>query len=134
MSDESKTVELAPLTPEAIAELSPGIRGAVLWLRSHGFDTCDSGDGSNAAAGMECAVDYPMIAIRATRETLLDEADRCAALLQARGIPTVTGGGSCSELTDSVQVEASYVPGQSSVIILVESGDKDYLASIPVTP
>ena len=42
---------------EVIAACDPGIRDVVQALRSLGFDTTDSGDGSKAA-WMECALDY----------------------------------------------------------------------------
>lgn len=43
------------ITPEELAEVSPGVRELVRRLNECGFTTCDSGDGSNFAAGMECA-------------------------------------------------------------------------------
>ncbi len=46
-------------------QLSPGIRGMVRWLReAWGYETVDSGDGSNWAAGQEGAMPIPMVAIQ----------------------------------------------------------------------
>lgn len=36
-----------PLSAEDLAGLDPGIVDAVVWLRAHGFDTTDSGDGAS---------------------------------------------------------------------------------------
>lgn len=69
-----------PLDQDEVDKLSPGIRNAVLWMRKNGFETTDSGDGSNYGQGMECAVPYPMIAIVVSKADLLDEADRLAEL------------------------------------------------------
>ena len=52
------------LTQDVIDNLSPGIRGAVLWLRQRGWETTDSGDGTNYKEGMGCAPPCPMVSIK----------------------------------------------------------------------
>lgn len=120
------------LDQDEINALSPGIRGAVLWLRKNGFETTDSGDGSNYGQGMECAVPYPMIAIVVSKADLLDEADRLAELLSKEGLPlqwTNTKGKTQPE--DAVQVQATYDAGDNSCLIIVsEFGEKGYLARL----
>jgi hypothetical protein len=51
------------------ATLSPGVRNLVLALRERGIMTQDSGDGSNFAEGMSCALPYPHVAIVCPAET-----------------------------------------------------------------
>ena len=41
-----------------INDIAEGVRQEVQWLNDFGFPTCDSGDGSNFEAGMECALPY----------------------------------------------------------------------------
>lgn len=57
---------LRPLDP---ATLSPGVRDLVLALRERGLMTTDSGDGSNYANGMGCALPYHHVAIPCPAET-----------------------------------------------------------------
>ncbi|MCK9513101.1 MAG: hypothetical protein M0R28_17995 [Pigmentiphaga sp.] len=68
-----------PLTPEQIAKLSPLVRDLVVALRDAGFETTDSGDGSNYAAGMECAVPFKMVAIVCRPSELATTADLLCA-------------------------------------------------------
>lgn len=96
------------LSPEVIEGLSPGIRDAVLWFRSYGFNTTDSGDGSNYAAGMEGALPYPMIAIRTTASFLIHDCCLIRSLLYRLGIPSA-----------DVVVEGSYNPDDWVAMILV---------------
>lgn len=114
-------------------ELSPGIRGAVKWLRDNGFNTCDSGDGSNFEQGMECAWEQPMVIIAVSREKLLSEADRLLALLEAEGVPlTPQGGDDPHEPQDCVMVDAVYLPAQNGrcIISVVEIGERGLLATL----
>ena len=41
-------------------EIDPGIRHVVKAINDAGYETSDSGDGTKV--GMECAVDFPMVA------------------------------------------------------------------------
>jgi len=84
-------------------DIDPGVRDWVLRIRSFGFITTDSGDGtSKAVDGVlpEGAVDYPHVHMTCTRETLLDEADRL--------LRVVMDGGS---------VQASYDPVDGSALL-----------------
>lgn len=63
--------------------MNPGIRRTVRWLRTHGFRTCDSGDG--ATHDHECDRDYAYVAIR--DDDRPDEtATRLLGLLREMGI------------------------------------------------
>ena len=81
-------------------DLDAGIRFTVRFLRAHGFDTCDSGDGSKAGT-MEGALDVPHVFIRSTPETLIRDADRLRELvariphaeIQATYDPKIAGRG-----------------------------------------
>ncbi len=81
--------------------LDPGIEKTVLWLREHGFDTTDSGDGKataryyadqpveESASAMHfcCAIlDFPHVAIRVESHELSTKADSLFLLLHARGV------------------------------------------------
>jgi hypothetical protein len=70
-----------PLPPSTLEKMSAGIRDTVVWLRSLGFETTDSGDGSNHAAGMDCALPYPMVAVRVESRHLIAESYRLRAVL-----------------------------------------------------
>lgn len=52
------------LKQEVIDKLSPGVRDLVIYLNHCGFETTDSGDGSNYADGMEGAMPVPMVAVK----------------------------------------------------------------------
>lgn len=67
---------LTPIT----GTLNPGIVRVVEWLRAHGFDTTDSGDG--ATHDHPCDRPYPYVSMRGTES----DARRLAALLRARGV------------------------------------------------
>ena len=49
-------------------QLCPGIREAVRWFHHWSWDTTDSGDGSHATAGMEGALDIPMVVVAVADE------------------------------------------------------------------
>jgi hypothetical protein len=67
--------------------LTPGIQKTVVWLRQHGFETTDSGDGvTNVAAGMEEALDYPHVMISVLPESLVEKTSLLLRLIEARGI------------------------------------------------
>lgn len=67
------------------ADINPGIRKTVEWLQSHGFKTCDSGDGETH--DHECDLPMPYVHIMVPfPELLVEEADRLASLLKGVGI------------------------------------------------
>ena len=73
---------------EFYESLSPKIRKLVRKLNEWGFDTTDSGDGTNYKEGMECAVPYPMVVILLDREKKdpFEETDRLTKLLTDAGV------------------------------------------------
>lgn len=71
-------------TETPIEEMNPGIRRTVQWLRSHGFQTCDSGDGKTREH--ECDRPTAYVTIRVAPEKMHEEADRLFALLKAHGV------------------------------------------------
>ena len=67
-------------------EISPRVRRVVQLLRSAHLTTTDSGDGSNHAAGMECAVPFPMVAIKTSPALAYDDLRRARHLLTMAGV------------------------------------------------
>lgn len=103
-----------PLPPEILDGLSPGIRDLVVDLRAAGFNTCDSGDGSNYEDGMECAVPFRMIAIVVSIERLASETARLAEWCRARPLDW-----------PAYQIEGSWNPAESTpLILLTEASDE----------
>lgn len=96
------------LSQEVIDGLSPKIRNLVILLNSCGFRTTDSGDGTNAADGMPCAMDIPMVYVASTRDNCVDDADRIAKILRLR-----------LKEEASWHIEANYSPmdGHAGVLI-----------------
>jgi hypothetical protein len=109
--------------------LDPGIRTTVLWLREHGFDTRDSGDGVskidvNAGDDDFAALWYPHVAIIVPPDQLIAEARRLLKLLFARGIRIDEQGPD-----ESVPaIEASFDPA-NDIAMIVLSGVDDKLMS-----
>jgi len=54
---------MGKLTKMTIANLNPEIRDLVVWLNEMGYETTDSGDGTNHTNGMEGALEFPHIAV-----------------------------------------------------------------------
>jgi len=88
-------------------QISPGVRDLVRELRGRGFETTDSGDGSNHAAGMECALPFRHVAIVTT---IQDMEDVVAEL--AYHYPTA-------------KIDASWSPGEPAVVLLMPDGCED---------
>jgi hypothetical protein len=106
--------KVEPLTEEQFNALDPGIRRTVKWLRENGFETTDSGDGSKAAT-MECALNYPNVAIRIDDPDALQfEADRLYELLSGRDIDLAPQGTDCEPY-----IQATYDPADGSAILLL---------------
>lgn len=68
-------------------DINPGIVRTVKWLRSHGFATCDSGDGVTHAHS--CDRDHAYVVIRAEGLALITESLRLCAMLRAVAIEVV---------------------------------------------
>lgn len=92
----SVEVEFHPVVdPIDLEPLDPGIRETVRFLREHGFDTCDSGDGATKFVDPrwrvdgklpEEVLDFPHVAMRVRPGDLVSEADRLLGLLTSIGI------------------------------------------------
>ena len=106
------------MTAAEISGLDDGIRDTVVWLRMHGFDTCDSGDGaSKFAAGVidPCAIGTPNVAIQVDPAELAAECDRLQALLLSVGVTLVPFDP--FEIAPSIQ--GSYDPANGTALILL---------------
>lgn len=101
------------LTDEEVTSLSPGIRDLVLALRDAGFNTTDSGDGSNYVNGMDCALPFSMVAMTVTKGSMVSEADRLAEWFEKN-----------NPGWEAWQITASYTPGGTPLLILNEVSDE----------
>lgn len=87
-------------------QISPGVRDLVRELREvHGMETTDSGDGSNLAAGMECALPERHVFMQTHGA---EDMVYCARVL-ARAYP-------------DARVECSWSPGEPAIIMLWPDG------------
>lgn len=93
-----------------LSQLDPGIRGAVAWLRMHGFDTTDSGDGVSKP-GDERVLDIPHVFMVVAPEHLVAEADRLLSLLLENGVDVDQIG------CEVASIEASYDPVSGTGVI-----------------
>lgn len=100
------------LTPKVIETLSPGIRALVVWLNKQGFKTCDSGDGSNFKGGMECAVEFPMVVIKANGHTLKRECLLLYDMLMSRGVDF-------TPRENGPEIQATFNPADGESIIML---------------
>jgi hypothetical protein len=115
-----------------IEGLDPGIREVVALLRVNGFETTDSGDGrtkiGNPAWNQECLLDIPHVFMLTTPDRLVQEADRLADLIAARGVEVGTA---------RVWIEATYSPrdrkGKRAILGLLGLDDAG-LAKARVSP
>ena len=63
-------------------EISPGVRDLVREINEDlGFETCDSGDGSNFEAGMSCAIPVRHVFMSFPNK---EETDKAVAVLEER--------------------------------------------------
>lgn len=93
-----------------INDVSPGIRAAVTALWNAGFETVDSGDGSNFMAGMDGALDHDHVFIQTSPTALVSESHRLVELI----------GRTVSE---QLRIECSYDPMDGVAIIAVTDPD-----------
>lgn len=110
------------LDEEVAKSLSPGVRDLVILLNELGFNTCDSGDGTNYAHGMGCGVPFPMVAIRVDRDKLCSEADRLMGELEKRGVSFEPKMQECDENSLEAQfpqIQASYNPQDKEGLIVL---------------
>lgn len=111
--------------------LDPGIRKTVVLLRSHGFDTTDSGDGKSKFALPEVdtsAMSVPNVAmvVRPAAD-LLVEADRLQALLVGLGLdPSETvRDEDMDQEYPAWQIEGCYSPPNREFALLLLTGVDD---------
>jgi len=91
-------------------------------MRTAGFHTMDSGDGSNHAAGMECAVPFRMVFVGCRPSELAAEADRLAEWVTSYGLDW-----------PAFSIQASYNPadGVAGIILGEVAGEAaDYREGI----
>lgn len=90
--------------------LSSGIRPAVKWLHVQGWETCDSGDGSLHAEGMECAFPEPMVVVVVdNRELMHLAADHLYHSFTSFGY-------------EDIDIQAMYNPADQIASILLTGG------------
>jgi hypothetical protein len=106
-----------------VSDLDPGIVLVVNWLRSHGFQTVDSGDGVSKS-GEAREIPYPHVFMVVSSKYMVQEADRLAGLLKRElGIAVTTSD-------KGVVVECSYSPADGVAILsLLYLDDREYLKS-----
>lgn len=97
-------------------QISHGVRALVRQLNEWGFETTDSGGGSNYVAAMECAVDFPMVTIRVSRPSqLITQAHAVWHMLERAGVPM----GKPDAAGNARTVEATYNPADTEALLLV---------------
>jgi hypothetical protein len=89
-------------------DLNPGIRKTVEWLRSHGFNPVDSGDGVTH----ECDRDEAYCVMSVDSDKLVAEAARLCLLLESNGIMVSPQGPDAL-----VSIQATYDPADGSSVI-----------------
>lgn len=72
-------------------KLSPNIRKLVKLLHYWGYETTDSGDGTNAKEGMECAVPEPMVVVQIASGDLVGSAQALVGRLYGVGVKMGVG-------------------------------------------
>ncbi len=101
-------------TPIDYSLLDPGIRRLVRWLRSRGYETTDSGDGSKVTT-MDCALAIPNVFIATTASRLTADADALLADLATIGV--VLGAMSEEEVQPAIQ--ATYDPSDGTAVLML---------------
>lgn len=88
-------------------EISPGVRDLVTKLQKLGYTTTDSGDGSNYAEGMECALPYRHVFGTLPEDSnLIEEANKL------------------QEHFPEARIEVSYSPEESAIFMVFPDGYK----------
>lgn len=100
-----------PLEQHVIDGLAPGIRRTVLFLRSHRFDTRDSGDGVHHV--MEPEGTPPYVHIDVEPDSMVSEAKRLVAVLKEIGVHVFPLG------PDGIEpsIEAHFTPCDGGAIL-----------------
>lgn len=93
---------------ERMSEISKGVAGIVEELNALGYDTADSGDGSNYADGMPCTLPFRHVfGVFSDEQTDLRE-----------------HGNRLKDLYPEAYIEISYVPGDVAVFAIYPDGTK----------
>lgn len=100
-------------------DLNPGIRRTVEWLRSIGFDTCDSGDGRTHEH--PCDRDHAYVVMAVAPLALCTEAERLRRALDARGIRIAPIG------DREPCIQASFDPGNGLAFLDLMNVDDERL-------
>ena len=103
---------------KTIKNLPPKVRDLVVWLNEQGFQTTDSGDGSNFENGMEGALPVPMIVIKTTIIDLIIKASDLHATLSGIGVDF-------SDPLNGPKIEATYDPEDESALIILYNVTSD---------
>lgn len=96
------------------SKLNPGIRRTVCWLRSLGFNTCDSGDGQTHEH--DCDRGYPYVSMRGDPR----DADRLRRVLMQAGIPVLSATEAWGEGGDQpagVHISYTYDPADGVGVV-----------------
>ena len=118
------------LEQSVIDDLCPGISSLVVWLNRKGFETVDSGDGSNFENGMEGALEYPMVAILTRRGNMVEDADDLCSMLVESGADVVySNDPDCPVNRRPTQpvIEATYSPTDGVAVIMIHHITGDFL-------
>lgn len=87
------------------SKISPGVRDLVKALRElHGMNTIDSGDGSNLANGMVCAIPQRHVFMKVELDAMVEATEYL------------------TEQYPEAHVECSYSPGESAIVMLWPDG------------
>ena len=102
---------------ELPSDINPGIIRTVQWLRSHGFETCDSGDGVTHMA--ECDRPYPYVSIRVAPEGMVARTIALKELLAKARIVVVPQAWAFDQggLPNAPFIQATYDPADGIAII-----------------
>lgn len=117
-SSGAPPVIIVPPLPDATTQLlDAGIRRTVMLLRSWGFDTCDSGDGTSKKSS-GTGTDYPILTMPhvfclVSTDRMVAEATRLAQLLE--GVPKTAA----FERDGAWYVETSYSPQDKTALVAV---------------
>ena len=112
-----------------VEELDPGIRKTVLWLRSLGYETTDSGDGkTKPTGGDECALTFPHVVIRVRPYQLQPVADGLMEMLRFHhGVEVTPMTPEASASAPTPTIEASYNPADGIAIVMLYGVDDSML-------
>lgn len=97
-------------------ELNPGIVRTLEWLRKHGFETTDSGDGKTHQFGCDLPVPYVHMSVLPA-SALVDKADMLLRLLNKMGISFADDAFNDEGEMIGPHIEAHYSPADGLATI-----------------